>query len=89
MAKFTRGEFIGLSTAAVVGLSAGCRPGGAGDAASQAGAGSAAEDLGLAGTSHTTAGGEPDLMVVNARVYTSQGSDARRGARAPQFPRVR
>ena len=72
MAKFTRSEFIGMSAALAAGLSTGCSSGGAGGTVSQAGAGSAADDLALAGTSHTTAGGEPDLVVVNARVYTVQ-----------------
>ncbi len=49
MAKFTRSEFIGMSAAFAAGLSTGCSTEGAGGAVSQAGAGSAAEDLQLAG----------------------------------------
>ncbi len=70
MAKFTRGEFIGLSTAAAVGLGAGCTAGGSSGGASGSPGAEPAEPTHLAGTSHATAGAEPDLVVVNARVYT-------------------
>jgi predicted amidohydrolase YtcJ len=71
MAKFTRGEFIGLSAAAAVGMTA-CTPGeGGGGSGGQGAAGAMTDDnANLAGAAHVAAGAEPDVVVVNARVYT-------------------
>ncbi len=68
MAKFTRKEFIGVSAALAAGVGAGCRPG-QGSGAS-VGGGEAAGPDNLAGVGHATGGSEPDLLVLNARVYT-------------------
>ena len=70
MAKFTRSEFIGMSAAFAAGLSTGCGTGGAGGSGSQGGATEAVEAGNLAGISHATGGPEPDIVVVNARVFT-------------------
>jgi len=70
--KLTRGEFIGLSAAAAVGMTAGCAPGdGGGGSGGQGAAGAVtADSANLAGTAHIAAGAEADMVVVNARVYT-------------------
>ncbi len=68
MAKFTRTEFIGISAALAAGVGVGCRPGRGGGAS--VGGGESAGPDSLAGLGHATGGSEPDLVVLNARVYT-------------------
>ena len=72
MAKFTRAEFIGISAALAAGVGVGCRPGQGGGAS--VGGGEAAGPYNLAGVGHSTGGSEPDLVVLNARVYTVEDS---------------
>src|SRR5574342_1155182 len=62
MAKYTRGEFLGLSAALAGAFGLGRWPGGRT-------AVSASQPQATPATA-----GEPDLVVVNARVYTSDGS---------------
>src|SRR6266542_879186 len=59
MAKYTRGEFLGLGAALAGAFTVGRWPGAGSLAAAQQPAQAAG------------AGGEPDLIVVNGRVYTS------------------
>ena len=70
MTKFTRSEFIGMSAAFAASLSTGCGTRGGGGTLTEAVGGSVADELNLAGTSHATGGPEPDLVVLNARIYT-------------------
>ena len=70
MTKFTRSEFIGMSAAFAASLSTGCGARGGGGTLTQTVGGSVADELNLAGTSHATGGPEPDLVVLNARIYT-------------------
>ena len=70
MTKFTRSEFIAMSAAFAAGLSTGCGGRGGGGAPTQAVGGSIADELNLAGIRHATGGPEPDLVVLNARIYT-------------------
>jgi predicted amidohydrolase YtcJ len=63
MARITRGEFLGLSAAVAGGFSLGCRASG--------------EPSGAAQATSPTMTAEPDLIVINARVYTIDSANPR------------